>query len=116
LNKISAFIFFTSLAGCTSNWILNPSPSTRDLVRDLRLEGFECNAGLSEIECVQIEPQRNKQPAKCDSVRGCVDQPDILVYNRYHIIQQDSGIPGIKHDLLEKTESKILGSTKVVEN
>jgi hypothetical protein len=111
-----ALAICTTLAGCTSSWIENPSPSTRDLIRDLRLEGFECKAGYSQIECIQIEPLRNKQPAKCDSVKGCVEQPNVLVYNRYHITQQDSGIPGLKHDLLEKPDGKLIGTNKVIQN
>lgn len=117
LSKIwLGIITCTVLAGCTSSWIKNPSPSTRALVNDMRLEGFECNAGFSEVECVEIEPLRNKQPAKCDSKKGCIAQPDVLIYNRYHITQQDSGIPGFTHDLIEKTDSKLIGGSKVIQN
>ena len=104
------------LAGCTNSWIVNPSPSTRELVNDLRLEGFECNARFSEVECVQIEPLRNKQPSICDSKKGCVAQPDVLIYNRYHITQKDTGIPGITHDLIEKTDTKLISGSKVIQN
>lgn len=101
------------VAGCTSAWIENPSPTTRNLVNDLRLEGFDCNARHSEIECLQAEPLRNKQPAKCDSVKGCVDQPDVLIYNRYHIQQQDNGLPSLKHEIVEKVDQQLFGSTTV---
>lgn len=100
-------------AGCASGWIENPSPSTRSLVNDLRLEGFECKARYSDIECLQTEPLRNKQPAKCDGENGCIPQPDILVFNRYQIDQPDSGVPTIKHDVIEKVDGKLVGGTKV---
>lgn len=101
------------VSGCASAWIDNPSPSTRNLVNDLRLEGFECKAHYSDIECLQIEPLRNKQPAKCDSKKGCIEQPDILVYNRYRIDQPASGIPTLKHDVVEKLEGKLIGGRTV---
>lgn len=106
-------VSFALIAGCTSGWIDNPSPSTRNLVNDLRLEGFECKARFSDIDCVQIEPLRNKQPAKCNAEHGCIPQPDILVYNRYRIDQPDSGVPTLKHDIVEKVEGKLVGGTKV---
>lgn len=93
------------VAGCTSAWIENPSPSTRNLVNDLRLEGFECDAHSSYIECLQVEPMRNKQAAKCSAGQGCVEQPDILVFNRYRIQQPDNGVPTLKHDLIEKLDT-----------
>ncbi len=99
------------VAGCTSAWIANPSPSTRNLVNDLRLEGFECNARGSYIECVQAEPMRNKQAAKCSAGHGCVEQPDILVFNRYRIQQPESGIPTLKHDLIEKVDTSGQGAS-----
>ena len=94
------------LAGCTSGWIENPSPSTRALVNDLRLEGFECSAGFSEVECIEIEPVKSKQSAKCDSQRGCIEQPDLLIYNRYRITQQDSGMPSMKLDVVQVIDQK----------
>ncbi|MBJ2213948.1 MULTISPECIES: hypothetical protein [Pseudomonas] len=104
--------FVVALSGCTSAWIANPSPQTEALVSDLRLEGFECKAHMSSVECVQKEPWRNKQPSKCDSANGCVEQPDHLVYNRYVIKQQDTGIPSIEHDLIQLKDSKFI-KTKV---
>lgn len=101
------------LSGCASSWIDNPSPSTQSLVTDLRLEGFDCKARHSHIECLQIEPLRNKQPAKCDGKNGCIEQPDVLVYNRYQIEQQSHGIPKVKHDVIEKTVGKLIGGTKI---
>ncbi|PBV09002.1 hypothetical protein CJU35_03880 [Pseudomonas aeruginosa] len=100
------------IAGCTSSWIADPSPATRNLVNDLRLDGFECNARLSTIECIQKEPVRQKQPSKCDSSKGCVEQPALLLYNRYHIEQQDTGIPTVHHDVVQQVESKLLGGEK----
>jgi len=73
-------------------------------VNDLRLEGFECKARLTNIECTQIEPMRNKQLSKCDSSNGCVEQPDILIYNRYRIDQPENGIPTLKHDIVERID------------
>lgn len=104
---------FGLMTGCASSWIDNPSPSTRNTVNDLRLEGFECKARYSDIECVQIEPLRNKQAAKCNSQDGCVPQADILVFNRYRIQQQDTGIPSLQHDVIQKVEGKLVGGTKV---
>jgi len=101
------------ITGCASSWIENPSPSTRNTVNDLRLEGFDCKARHSDIECLQIEPLRNKQPAKCDAKHGCIPEPDILVFNRYRIEQQNNGIPSLKHDVVEKIEGKLIGGTKV---
>ncbi|MPQ69247.1 hypothetical protein [Pseudomonas sp. MWU12-2323] len=115
-NTWLGIIACAALAGCTNSWIENPSPSTRGLVNDLRLEGFECNARFSEVECVEIVPMRNKQPALCDSKKGCIAQPDVLIYNRYHITQVDSGIPGLTHDLIEKTDDKWIGGSKVIQN
>lgn len=101
------------ITGCVSGWIENPSPSTRNTVNDLRLEGFECKARYSDIECMQIEPLRNKQAAKCDGKNGCTPQPDILIFNRYRIEQQENGIPTIEHSVVEKIEGKLVGGTKV---
>lgn len=101
------------VSGCTSAWIENPSPTTRNLVNDLRLEGFDCKARHSNIECMQNEPLRNKQPAKCDAENGCVKQPDILVYNRYYIEQLDNGLPSLKHEIVEIVDKKMFGATTV---
>lgn len=101
------------ITGCMSGWIENPSPSTRNTVNDLRLEGFECKARYSDIECLQSEPLRHKQAAKCSAEKGCQPQPDVLVSNRYRIKQQDNGIPTIHHDIVEKIDGKLIGGTKV---
>jgi hypothetical protein len=103
------------MSGCASSWIADPSPATRNLVNDLRLDGFDCNARLSDIECMQKEPLRQKQPSKCDSSKGCVEQPALLLYNRYHIVQQDSGIPTVQHDVVQQIEGKVLGGKKVLQ-
>lgn len=96
------------VTGCTAGWIHHPSPQTKALVDDLKLEGFTCNANHTSVVCVQTEPLRNKRPSKCDSQRGCVRQPDQLIYNRYIIKQDASGVPGIQHDLLRETA--VIGS------
>lgn len=106
------------LAGCASAWISNPSPQVRALVNDLRLEGFQCKARFSSIECMQKEPMRNKRPAKCKSKTAhsgsvCVKQPDQLIYNRYTIVQQDSGIPSLSHDLVVREDSQMLFGSKI---
>jgi hypothetical protein len=103
-----------TLAGCTSSWIADPSPSTRNLINDLRLEGYDCNARMSDIECIQKEPNVRHQASKCDSANGCIAQPNILVYNRYIIAQPSSGIPSLSHDIIEKVEGKLVGGTKVI--
>lgn len=78
---------------------------TRELVDDLKLEGFACSARFTKIECMQIEPLRNKQPALCSTLKGCVKQPDQLVYNLYTIRQSASGVPEISHSLVRKKDS-----------
>lgn len=93
-----------ALVGCVSNWIANPSPATRAVVEDMKLEGFECTAGFSTIVCMQIEPLRNKRPSLCSSDKGCIKQPDHLVYNRYSITQLPSGLPAIVHDLVTQVD------------
>jgi hypothetical protein len=107
------FVSALLLSGCTSGWINDPSPSTRSLVNDLRLEGFECKARYSNIECLQIEPLRSKQASKCSAEKGCIEQPDKLIFNRYLIDQQSSGIPTIQHNVIEKIEGKLVGGTTV---
>ena len=102
------------LTGCASAWINEPSPATRNLVNDLRLDGFECKARHSDIECVQIDPLKRKQASKCDSTNGCVEQPTLLIYNRYRIKQEPSGIPSVQHDVIEQVENKLLGGKKVM--
>lgn len=104
-NLLSAAMMVV-MSGCAAGWIANPSPQTRALVDDLKLEGFACSAHFSSIECLQKEPLRNKQPSLCDSAKGCVKQPDHLIFNRYIITQDSSGVPGIQHDLLRKVDSK----------
>ena len=63
---------------------------------------------------MQIEPLRNKQANKCDGKNGCTPQPDILIFNRYRIEQQENGIPTIEHSVVEKVEGKLVGGTKAV--
>lgn len=92
-----------TIQGCAGAWIAQPSATTKNLVNDLRLDGFECDVDGGEIVCLQTEPHRNKQPARCDSKRGCQHISDKLLFNRYRITQDSHGMPGIKHDVVEKT-------------
>lgn len=104
--KIGATAVITFLlTGCAAGWISDPSPQVRDFVSDLRLEGFDCNAKFSNIECVQMNPMRESQPSQCDSKRGCIAQPDHLIYNVYKVGQTATGVPEVEHSLMRKEDS-----------
>lgn len=83
------------LAGCTSGWINDPSPTTANLINDLKLEGFKCHAGFSNIECKQSEAFVEKSSKICTAEGGCVAQPCHDVRVVYLITQARDGIPGI---------------------
>ncbi|HBO6306046.1 TPA: hypothetical protein L4741_005634 [Pseudomonas aeruginosa] len=83
------------VGGCSSAWIANPSPTTRNLVDDLKLEGYVCKALRTSIECRQEKPYMKKAPKVCTSSTGCVEQPGEMVTNVYSIEQDDYGIPGV---------------------
>lgn len=97
------------LFGCASAWISHPSPQVKNLVNDLRLDGFECKSRTSDIECRQIQPMREKQPSKCDSKNGCIDQPYHLLNNVYVIKEQANGIPKINHRIDRQVEGSFFG-------
>lgn len=88
-----------SLQACTERWIESPSPQMEMLVNDLKLEGYECKARMSDLICRQKVPMCEKQPAKCDSSKGCVAQPVHTLTNMYILTQQGNGIPNIKHGI-----------------
>lgn len=94
-----------SVSGCTSAWINDPSPSTADLVNDLKLEGFTCKAGFSTIVCRQTEAYVEKAAKICSSEKGCVPQPCHDVRIVYEITQASDGIPGIAQTT-ERTETR----------
>lgn len=98
----------SGLSGCTSGWISDPSPSTESLINDLKIEGFTCKAGLSAIECRQIEPYIERSPKICSSADGCVKQPCHDVRVVYEIRQGPSGIPGIKQTTERTVTKKII--------
>lgn len=83
------------VAGCTSAWINEPSPTTANLINDLKLEGFNCHAGFSSIECKQAEALVEKSSMVCTAEGGCVPQPCHDVRMVYTITQARDGIPGI---------------------
>lgn len=90
------------IQGCASAWISNPSPVTRDLIHDLRLEGYTCIAKTSAIICTQTVPHHTKQPAICSGDHGCIEQPDLLTANQYTVTQQPDGIPSISHRVVRE--------------
>lgn len=92
------------LTACASAWINNPSPPTRGLINDLRLEGFQCDAKATSILCVQSVPLVKKQPSICSADKGCIKQPNKLIYNAYEVVQQADGIPSFTHQLIEEDE------------
>ncbi len=98
-----------SLAGCTSAWITDPSPAMASLINDLKLEGFKCKAGFSNIECRQIDALVEKSAKICSSEKGCEPQPCHDVRLVYTITQARDGIPGIAQTT-ERTETRKLPS------
>ncbi|RMM39356.1 hypothetical protein QO021_29080 (plasmid) [Pseudomonas amygdali pv. lachrymans] len=103
------WLTFASLAGCTSAWISDPSPTTANLINDLKLEGFKCKAGFSTIECRQIDALVEKSAKLCSSEKGCAPQPCHDVRLVYTITQSRDGIPGIAQTT-ERTETRRLPS------
>jgi hypothetical protein len=114
---ITGFLLLSS--GCTARWIEEPSPQVKDLVNDLKLDGFECKAGSDEVVCKQGVPFCEKQPALCDSKNvafceknpslcvsntGCIAQPYFLIYNLYFLKQQGNGIPAIRQEIERKRD------------
>jgi hypothetical protein len=71
-------------------------------VNDLKLEGYDCNAGMSQIVCTQITPMIEKAPAICTSEAGCVEQPGHELRNVYVITEQGNGIPKIRQSIERK--------------
>lgn len=96
--KASAILVFAALlSSCASKWIDSPSQQTLNFVNDLKLEGYECQARLSDIVCTQIIPMKQKAPAICTSEAGCVEQPGHEIRNVYYITEKGNGIPKIRH-------------------
>ncbi len=85
----------TLLSGCAASWIASPSPATENLVHDLKLEGFECSAGLSAVTCRQAEPYVERSGKRCTADEGCVKQPCYDVRIVYEIRQGPSKMPAI---------------------
>ncbi|WGK63413.1 hypothetical protein QAO71_17885 (plasmid) [Halopseudomonas sp. SMJS2] len=96
--KVQTSLFLAAfLSGCASNWINSPSQQTLNFVNDLKLEGYTCQARLSDIVCSQTTPMKQKAPALCTSDAGCVDQPGHEIRNVYYITEKGNGIPKIRH-------------------
>lgn len=100
---ITVFAAAMLMAGCSSAYIQNPGPQTRNLVQDLRLEGFNCIAYYRDIICTERNPSIQKQPSKCSSRKGCVAQPDLVLVNQYEIREEGSGVPSVKHRMIRRT-------------
>ncbi len=94
--RSSLIIWAVLVSGCAAGWIQNPSSTTRNLVEDLKLEGFVCKAKWSAIECRQEKPYEKKAPKICTSEKGCVEQPGELITNVYSIEQDAYGIPAVR--------------------
>lgn len=101
--KNSALIILVAaLSGCASQWIDSPSQQTLSFVNDLKLEGYACEARLSDIVCTQITPMTQKAPALCTSEGGCIEQPGHEIRNVYYITEKGNGIPKIRHTIDRK--------------
>lgn len=110
MRKLSAALLllaFATLTGCTSAWINEPSPSTADLINDLKLEGFKCRAGFSSIVCRQTEAFVEKSAKVCTAQEGCVPQPCHDVRAVYEITQANDGVPGIAQSIERTVTRKI---------
>lgn len=94
-----------ALAGCTSSWIVEPSQPTVNLINDLKLEGFTCNAGLSAITCRQTDPYVEKSSKICTADKGCIKQPCHDVRILYSIRQLPGGLPAVDQTV-ERTVTK----------
>lgn len=84
------------LAGCTAGWISSPSPATENLVHDLKLEGFQCTAGLSAVTCKQTEPYVERTGKSCTADAGCVKQHCYDVRIVYEIRQGPNKMPSVR--------------------
>jgi hypothetical protein len=97
---ISLFIAPLFLTGCAAAWIVEPSTSVQTLVRDLSLQGYVCNAGMSSITCQQEDPYEVPQSSLCDAER-CVERAPKYLVSHYRIGQSGSGAPLIDHKMIE---------------
>lgn len=104
------FAVVASLAGCTANWIEEPSQATLNLVNDLKLEGFSCAAGFSAITCRQIDAYVEKSNKICSVEKGCIKQPCHDVRVLYTIKQQPGGVPAVDQTM-ERTVTKKIEKT-----
>lgn len=97
LKATAVLVLAALISGCASKWIESPSLQTRNFVKDLMLEGYECQARYSDIMCKQITPMTQRAPAICTSEAGCVEQPGHEIRNVYFITENGNGIPKIRH-------------------
>lgn len=104
---VATAMAFLLMSGCTAKWLSEPSPATANLVNDLKLEGFECRAGLASIKCRQREALIEKSGKVCSASGGCVAQPCHDVRTLYEITQRANGIPGIVQSTERTTTRKI---------
>lgn len=68
--RSSLIIWAVLVSGCAAGWIQNPSSTTRNLVEDLKLEGYVCKAKWSAIECRQEKPYEKKAPRYAHRKKG----------------------------------------------
>lgn len=91
-----ALAISVGLAGCASSWINDPSPTVKALVRDLTLQGYDCNPDGGWIICKETSVTKLRQPMPCDS-QGCYCQPANYQMGVYRIGQSATGHPIIRH-------------------
>lgn len=104
----SILLALMALQGCAAHWINDPSPTVKNLINDLRLQGYVCEAGMFEVSCRQHEAYAIKAPMLCSSSVGCVPQTGQLATSVYVIGQDDRGMPIIKHHVAISDEEPVI--------
>lgn len=97
-NAAFALLVSTALTGCMSSWVHSPSPTVKALVRDLTLQGYQCEAGFSEIECKHESVEAVKQTSICDASR-CYPRGETYQVSVYRIQQKSNGLPLVRHSV-----------------
>jgi hypothetical protein len=92
----SLLVLSAALSGCMTSWVQSPSPTVKALVRDLTLQGYQCEAGFSEIECKHEAVQAVKQTSICDATR-CYPRGETYQVSVYRIQQKPNGLPLVRH-------------------
>lgn len=101
----SILLALMALQGCAAHWINDPSPTVKNLINDLRLQGYVCEAGMVDVSCRQQDAYPIKAPMLCSSSGGCVPQMGKMATSVYVIGQDDRGMPTIKHHVAISDEA-----------